>query len=149
MEGGESEDALNIQMPVAGLSGRSVQRWLFEMPVRLGGMGVESQEGLRGPAFIGGMEMALPSFGGDGGICPPLGGLIGDTPDACYRGILASGCRTGRELAECWGQLQREAQEVREYLGENEVSPQLQVAAEAAGGTSTDGSTRKELFRER
>ncbi len=90
-----------------------------------------------------------PILWGEEGICLPLGELIGDTPEARYRGIITSGSRTGRELRESWDQLMQEAQEVKEYLGEEEVSPHLQVEAEAAGGGSTDGSTRKALVRER
>ena len=71
--GGEVEEDARIDVPVVGIGGRSLQRWLMELPVRQGGMGLESQAGLRGPAFLGGLELALPHFNGEGGVCPPLG----------------------------------------------------------------------------
>ena len=74
----------------------------MEIPVRQGGMGLESQAGLRGPAFQGGLEQALPFFSGDKGICVPLGTLIGDRGSVRYNRLIEKGSRTGQELLACW-----------------------------------------------
>ena len=82
---------MEIEIPVESIPSRSIQKWLTEIPVRQGGMGLETQTGLRGPAFIGGLEMALPFFKGEGGICPPLGEMIEDSAGSRYRRVIGSG----------------------------------------------------------
>ena len=84
-EGLSFEECLTI--PVTGLSGCSLQSWLTSLPVRHGGMGLNSQASLIPAAFIGTLEQALPFFGGERGVCPPL---------------VASDSRTGRELVTAW-----------------------------------------------
>ena len=69
ISGETKEDAVDIEIPVESIPSISIQKWLTEIPVRQGVMGLELQTGLTGPAFIGGLEMLLPLFKGEGGIC--------------------------------------------------------------------------------
>ena len=141
------EECLDI--PVRGLGGQSFQYWVANMPVRMGGMGLISQVDLSPIAFIGGLEQALPYFGGESGVCPPLQHLgAGGQQDQRWSPLLQSGCRTGRELARAWEIIQGEATEACGYLGKELEGP-LSVGLEGLGAGSTKGATRKELSRER
>ena len=51
-------------------------------------------------------------------------------------------------MARAWEQLQQEAREGCQYLGE-EVTGQLAVPPEGVGGGTTDGSTRATVTKER
>ena len=113
-EGLGVEECLTI--PVAGLTGRSLQSWLLRLPIRDAGMGLTSQEELVPAAFIGALEQALPYFGGEAGVCPPLAHLVGDTHETRYAPLVASNHRTGRELARAWEGMVREAREANTYL---------------------------------
>merc|ERR1712074_112083 len=100
------------------------------MPVRMGGMGLISQADLSPIAFIGGLEQALPYFGGESGVCPPLQHLgAGGQQEEMWSPLLQSGCRTGRELARAWEIIQGEATEVCGYLGKELEGP-LSVGVE-------------------
>ena len=52
----EGDGVVRIGVPVRELNGRTLQRWLMELTVRQGGMGVECQEDLITAAFVGGLE---------------------------------------------------------------------------------------------
>ena len=67
---------------VKGLQGTSFQSLLTAPPIKLGGLGLRSQVYLSPAAWVGGLEQALPSFGGEKGICPcrltaPRDGTLG------------------------------------------------------------------------
>ena len=67
-----------LQVPeVSFLHGRSFQSLLIRQPVKLGGLGLRSMEETSKAAYIGGVEMSLPHFAGDGGICPLLADHVG------------------------------------------------------------------------
>ena len=141
------EECLDIA--VRGLGGLSFQYWVANMPVRMGGMGLISQADLSPIAFIGGLEQALPYFGGESGVCPPLQHLgAGGQQEERWSPLLQSGCRTGRELARAWEVIQGEATEACQYLGK-ELEGRLAERLEGLGAGSTKGATRKELSRER
>ena len=140
------EEALTI--PVRALDGRSFQSWLVRMPIRHGGMGLACQEDLAPLAFIGSLEQALPFFGGESGIWPPLAHLVGGTPETRYSPLVESGCRTGRELLAAWREVQEEYREACLFLGKEEEGP-ASVEVGAIGDGSTTGATRKLLARAR
>ena len=56
-------------------------------------------------AYVGGLEQALPFFGGEKGICPPLEQLGGGALGSAERRmpLLERGGRTATELAGPWG----------------------------------------------
>ena len=80
-------------------------------------MGLACQEDLAPLAFIGSLEQALPFFGGESGICPPLAHLVGGTPQTRYGPLVESGCRTCRELLAAWQEVQEEYREACHFLG--------------------------------
>ena len=59
------------------LQGRSFQQWLVHQPVKMGGLGLRSQSETSAAAFIGGVEMSLPHFTGEDGICHQLEEVVG------------------------------------------------------------------------
>ena len=59
------------------LEGRSFQELLVWQPVKLGGFGLRLLVETSPVAFVGGVEMAVPSLTGDEGICSVLEGMIG------------------------------------------------------------------------
>ena len=143
------EECLDI--PVRGLEGRSFQHWLSSLPIRQGGLGITSQVELAPLAFIGSVEQALPFFGGEKGVCPTLGHLVGEEQETRWAPLLASNCRTARELRWCHQQVQSEVEESMAYLGREEevVEGVLGVPLEGLGEGSTTGHTRKLLSRAR
>ena len=62
---------------LTGLQGRSFQQWLVHQPVKMGGLGLRSQTETSSAAFIGGVEMSLPHFTGEDGICAQLEEVVG------------------------------------------------------------------------
>ena len=114
------------------------------MPVRLGGMGLRSMADVSLAAFIGSVEQALPHFVGEGGVCQQLDGVIGDMNDSStrWRGLLASGCKTGVEFKTAWNSLRQEAVETSRYL-DKELDGPLEAEVESAGDGRVDGSTRR------
>ena len=107
---------------IDSLQGRSYQRFLIAQPVKLGGLGLRSLEETRYPAFLGGLEQALPRMVA-GELCPvPLApglrGVIG-----CMAGqqrwaeMLAGGSRTAEEFRAAWNCLSGEAINVWNFLG--------------------------------
>ena len=77
-----------VDLPgIGSLQGRSYQHFLIAQPIKLGGLGLRSLEETRFPAFLGGLEQALPRMV-VGELCPiPLApGLrtvIGCMADSC------------------------------------------------------------------
>ena len=86
------EECLDI--PVRGLEGRSFQHWLASLPVRQGGLGITSQVEMAPLTFIGSVEQALPFFGGEKGVCPALGHLVGEDQETRWAPLMASNCRS-------------------------------------------------------
>ena len=101
-----------------------------------------------GPAFIGGIEMALPSFTGELGISPLLEDVIG-RPDrggfSRWRDLLRNGCKTGQEFGEVWAKLKEDAGERCTFLEEDLDETILGAEAESAGDGAVDGSTRTKV----
>ena len=138
---------------VPSLSGRSYQRLLVAQPVKLGGLGIRSLVETRHPAFLGGLEQALP-FMVAGELCelplaPSLQAMIGDmTGQGRWAGLLAAGSRTALEFQEAWADLAGEARGIWDYLGE-EPSGALADQVEQVGGGSIDGGTRTKAVQQR
>ena len=62
---------------MTGLRGKSFQSIIASMPIKCGGLGLRDQVQLSPAAYFAGLEQALPVFGFERGICPPLGQLGG------------------------------------------------------------------------
>ena len=141
-----------LDVPVRGLGGQSFQSWLVRLPVREKGMGLRSLVDIIPAAFIGSVEMSLPFFCGEEGVCQLLLPTVGDIREAevasRWQTLLDSGSRTGRELAECWDTLRSEAQECCNYLGEELEGP-LASPVEGMGEGRLDGSTRYRVTQQR
>ena len=141
-----------LDVPIRGLGGQSFQSWLVRLPVREKGMGLISLVDIIPAAFIGSVEMSLPFFCREGGVCQLLLPTVGDTREAevasRWQTLLDSGSRTGRELAECWDTLRGEAQECCDYLGEELEGP-LASPVEGMGEGRLDGSTRYRVTQQR
>ena len=133
-----------MNMEVMGLRGKSFQSVLTTLPIKLGGLGLRDQLQLSPAAYVAGLEQALPFFGGEKGICPPLAEVGGEGQGAGSRWskLIENGGRTAREMQRAWLILTREAKDMSEYLGE-ELSGALAIPVEGAGDGSTDGSTRQ------
>ena len=129
---------------MTGMRGKSFQSILASLPIKCGGLGLRDQVQLSPAAYVAGLEQALTFFGGERGICPPLGQLGGGmtTTSERWRPLLERGGRTATELQGALGLLAGEARQLSVYLGE-ELSGALALPVEGAGYGSTDGSTRK------
>ena len=143
-EGGELSYTCPMVADVTGLRGKSFQSILASLPIKCGGLGLRDQVQLSPAAYVAGLEQALPFFGGERGICPPLGQLGGamTTTAERWRPLLERGGRTATELRGAWELLAGEARQLSDYLGED-LSGALALPVEGAGDGSTDGSTRK------
>ena len=95
-------------------------------------------------AFVGSVEMSLPFFGGEEGVCKTLEPVLGDIQSAGslrrWEQLLTSGCRTGREFSQCWDLFQGEAKDCCDHLGE-ELEGELAVSVLAVGNGRVDGTT--------
>ena len=142
------EFANKIEVP--GLPIQTYQEWVVRQPIRLGGFGLRSQVDISPAAFIGALEQILPSFVGVKGVCPQLAHVLGSMEDSNSRWqtLLMSGCRTGQELFHAWQNLQNEAKQMSDFLGD-ELGAPLAVSVEGIGDGSTDGSTRKKIVEQR
>ena len=152
-EGGGVECVLDFTR-VPSLLGRSYQHLLAAQPVKLGGLGLRSLVETRHPAFLGGLEQALP-FMVAGELCelplaPSLQAVIGNMAGGQGRwaGLAAAGSRTGIEFQESWGDLTGEARSIWDYLGE-EPTGTLADPLEEMGRDSVDGSTRTKAVQQR
>ena len=138
---------------VPSLSGRSYQRLLVAQPVKLGGLGIRSLVETRHPAFLGGLEQALP-FMVAGELCelplaPSLQAMIGDMAgQGRWAGLLAAGSRTALEFQVAWADLAGEARCIWDYLGE-EPTGSLADPVDGVGGSSVDGGTRTRAVQQR
>ena len=134
---------------VHSLQGRSFQRWLVHQPVKLGGLGLRSQVETSVAAFIGGVEMSIPHFTGEDGICPQLENQVGRFEGGNRWGtFLAAASLTAQEFEQAWGSLQGEAEQSCTYLGK-ELEGELGMGVEKAGQDKTDGSTRRGVVQQR
>ena len=138
-----------LPVPVDMLKRRTAQHWLIRQPIKMGGLGIRSCAETSGPAFVGGLEQALPHLTGDRGVCKNLASVLGDCEGTDrWAPLLASGCRTGKELTEVWNLMKTEAAQCANYLGE-EIRGPLTDNVENAGGGSENGSTRRFLVSAR
>ena len=149
MQSDEHPEGVTL-ISIPGVPEHSYQDWVVRQPVRLGGFGLRCQKDLSPAAFIGAAEQVLPSFVGTKGICPQLAHLLGTMEDSQqrWRLLLASGCRTERELQNAWEVLQSEALTLSQYL-DLDLDVPLAVPAEGIGEGRVDGSTRKLVIEQR
>ena len=150
------EEGLGVEcvlgVPIQGLEDQSYQQWLVRLPIRERGMGLRSLVDTSPAAFLGGVEMALPFFVGEQGLCPLLEPLVGDVraadPVTRWRTLTSSDSRTGREFKASYNLLQVEARDCARYLGE-ELEGELSVEVEGMGEGRVDGSTRVLITNQR
>ena len=149
-EGGGVECVLGP--PVTSMAASSFQELLVRQPVRRGGLGLRSILDTSPAAFVGSVEMSLPHFGGPEGVCRLLEPLLADLRAGQdgnrWAGLLASGARTGRELAAAWQGLQGEAEECCRYLGKTLAAPLAQPVQGLGEGCVT-GNTRARVVEQR
>ena len=89
----------------------------MRLPVRLGGLGLQSATSTMGPAFLGGIEMSVPHFTGRDGLMPQLQDIIGDvTGHNRWRSLLDSGTRLAEEFLLAYNSIQEEGQTASDYL---------------------------------
>ena len=91
-----------LQAKVEGLSGKSFQSLLTSLPIKSGGFGLRDQVQLSPAAYVAALEQALPFFGGEKGVCSPLGHLGGANVSSAerWRPLLQAGGRTASERNE-------------------------------------------------
>ena len=146
-EGREYECVL--QLPVQRLLGRTFQLHLARLPISRGGLGLRSVAETAGPAFIGGLELALPALTGDTGVLPALEQVL-ERPDqgggSRWRDLLWLGSRTGQELALANDSLRNDAQQCMDFLEEPHEGI-FSATVDSIGGESTDGSTRSKIVQ--
>ena len=89
-----------LQVPgVDWLNGRSFQELLIPQPIKLGGLGLRSLVETSPAAFIGGVEMTVPHFTGEEGICPLLEDVIGSVSGSDrWTSFLSANSRTANEF---------------------------------------------------
>ena len=74
----QEEEGLPYTCPVGALDGASFQATLTSLPIKSGGLGMRSQEEQCEAAWIGALEQAIPSMGGERSMCPHLSHLAGE-----------------------------------------------------------------------
>ena len=122
-EGGNS--CIPLFPGINSLERRSFQEWLIPQPGKLSGFGLRWVSETSPVAFIGGVNMSLPSFTGERGICQVLEQEIGNTEGTLkWQDFLALGSRTSQEFEAAWLSLQAEANQCSNYL-ETELGSQL------------------------
>ena len=139
-----------LQVPgIAFLQGRSFQNILIRQPVKQGGLGLRSTEETSPAAFVGGVEMALPHFTGEEGICSLLEDQVGRVQGLNrWETFLTAGSRTAHEFSRAWITLQQEAEQCCTFLGK-QLEGELHASTESAGLDRTDGSTRSLIVQQR
>ena len=60
-----------VDVPVDSLEGRTFPSWVAQQPIKLGGLGLRSQEGLSPVAYLACLEQTIPFFTGDRGSARP------------------------------------------------------------------------------
>ena len=123
------------------LTGSTFQQLLVPQPIKLGGLGIRSLVETSPAAFIGGVEMSLPHFTGQDGVCPGL-------EEVRWTTFLAFGSRTSLEFQNSWSFLSEDAAQYATYLDVALETP-LSSEVESAGESSVDGSTRRKLVQQR
>ena len=137
---------------VPSLAGKSFQRWLLAQPVKLGGCGLRSLVETSAPAFIGGVEQALPHMLGqeeDPAVCQQLEDVVGRVEGPTrWREFLAASSRTAQEFQSAWESLAHEAADIWRVLGKEPSGP-LAASATSAGGEDVTGITRTLIVKQR
>ena len=138
------------QVPgITSLQGRSFQRFLVQQSVKQGGLGLRSFAETSPAAFVGGVEMAIPHFTGDEGICLLLEDQIGRIQGMDrWQAFLMAGSRTAQEFDTAWSSLRQEAEECCTFLGKD-LEGELAANTVSAGLDRTDGSTRRLVVQQR
>ena len=136
-------EGLNLDIP--GLP-TTFQQLTASLPLKLGGLGLRSQEILSPYAYYGGLEQSLPYFST---VCPPLAHLYEPDQgvDSRWEPLLTSGTRTGRELAAALDRVKEEANSLAAFL-EKEVPTHLSSEPVGMGAGKVDGSIRALLVKE-
>ena len=139
-----------LQVPgIAFLQGRSFQNILIRQPVKQGGLGLRSMEETSLAAFVGGVEMALPHFTGDEGICVLLADQVGRVQGHNrWETFLEAGSQTASEFSRARSSLQQDTQACSTFLGK-QLEGELAASMESAGLDRTDGSTRSLIVQQR
>ena len=128
---------------IVSLQGRSFQHWLVQQPVKQGGLGLCSLVETSPAAFIGGVEMSLPHFIGEEGICPLLQEQVGRVEGVNRWGtFLEAGSRTSSKFNQAWWSFRLEAKQCCTFLLK-ELEGELAARTAAAGQGKVDGSTRR------
>ena len=135
-----------LEVHIPGLEGHTYQSLSLQLPLRHGGIGIRSQLFVSPFAFYGALEQSVPHFST---ICSTLQHFYSEEEGEAHRWapLLASGCRTGRELQESWGRVKEEVEAMCTYLGE-EVPTILSSETAGLGEGRTDGTSRAIMVRE-
>ena len=117
----KGEEGLEVEctVQVSGIAfqGRSFQNILIHQPVKLGGLGLRSLVETSPAAFVGGVEMSLPHFTGEEGICALLEDEVGRVEGLNrWSTFLTSASRTAQEFERSWSTLKQEAEECCTFL---------------------------------
>ena len=102
-------------------------------------------------AFIGAVELALPSFSGPQGLCQQLEPLVGSgtgSGEPWWQSVLDSGCRTGQEFRSAWEALRREGRQCSEFLGK-EIGSVLAIGPGVTDTLEPGLSSRKLITDQR
>ena len=100
-------------------------------------------------AFVGGVNMALPSLTGESGICPALTEIIGSTDGLNqWQDFLTTGSQTAQEFDAAWKSLKLEASQCSEFLG-MELDCPLSCNTVLVGSVAMVDSTRHSIVHER
>ena len=105
------------------------------------------------PAFIGGLEQALPFMVAGDQQEPPLSTELREVVGSMegsqrWTEFVAAGSRTAREFQAGWTALTAEARATWTFL-EEEPHGILKERLEEVGGSSVDGSTRTKIVQQR
>ena len=122
-----------VDLPVDNLRGRSFQDHFVRLPIRLRGFGLRSMVDTSPVAFIGGLELA---FGGN------------EEEAGWWRTLLEGGSRTGEEFKASWQLLQREGEQICDFLSV-EFEGALARGADNAEGLTEGESSRQEVTEQR
>ena len=104
-----------LDIPVDGLRNRSLQWWVAQLPVQLGGLGVRLQTPLSPMSYLGSVEKCVPSF-----TSSNLAHLFeeGEPDNRQWARLVDSGSKLGAEFVNAWNTVRREAVHCCNFLGE-------------------------------
>ena len=127
----------------------SFQWFAAQLPVKLGGLGVRLQEPLAPFAYLGTVEICLPSFTGRKGICTALSHLVGEseTSETKWECLIKSGSRLGKEFEQAWHSVKTEAEQCSSYVGDE--LPDIFVTEAAGFGLGAESGSRQKLVQNR